>query len=540
MRAVRLILACLVGLLPAMVRADPPLHGPFLDEAFRVAQAAMASQAGNALRQIGVRVAAGNSALAGMMRDRQALSNALDDIDDRLTRPGADTVLLSGEADVLAEQIAGIDDKVGRTFPKFNALTRPRPLSVKEVQALLAPDEALILTFVGDHSTYVFAVAPGGAGWHRLAVERAEVSRIVTALRAELDPSGMPARSAEALQPVAPGGLRFNRHRASVLYDYLLAPLEPVFGTARDVYVVPDGPLTSLPFGLLVTTYTEGADDDPATLRATNWMIRRYALTTLPSVESLRVVRQRRPPGADRQPFLGFGDPVLGGSLSISGLSRGATGVMREGLADGDQLRALAPLPETGPELLGLARALGARPSAVRLGRDATETAVKDADLSKARVLAFATHGLLSGDIAGLEEPALVLTPPDDPSRADDGLLTASEIADLKLDADWVILSACNTAGGAEPGAEGLSGLARAFLFAGARSILVSHWPVRDDAAARLTTTALQHLANGTARDRAEALQQSMLDLMADTTDPTLAHPSAWAPFVLVGDGGGQ
>ncbi len=536
MRAGVAILALSV-LLAAPVRADPPPVGPFLDEAFRVAQGAMASQAGTALLQIGVRAAAGQGGLPALMRDRQTLTNALDAIEDRLTLRDADTVALTGEADALQQQLAGVDATVSAQYPRFRALTRPRPLSVAEVQALLAPDEALVLTFVGDHSTYVFAVAKTSAAWHRLAVERAEVARIVTALRDELDPSGVPARSAKALAPVALHGLSFNRHRASVLYDYLLRPLEPQFAQAAHVFVVPDGPLTSLPFGLLVTEYTDGADDDPAVLRATHWLIRRQALTTLPSVESLRVVRQMPPPAPDRVAFAGFGDPELGGSLSVLALSRGA-GVMRGGLADGDQLRSLSPLPQTRAELLGIAATLGARASAVRLGRGATETAVKDADLSKTRVLAFATHGLLSGDIAGLSEAALVLTPPEDPSVADDGLLTASEIADLTLDADWVLLSACNTAGGAEPGAEGLSGLARAFLFAGARSIMVSHWPVRDDAAARLTTVALDRLASGQARGRSQALRQSMLALMDDTRDPSLAHPSAWAPFVLVGEGG--
>jgi CHAT domain-containing protein len=536
MRATFLILSIL-GLLAAPVRADPPPTGPFLDEAFRVAQAAMASQAGNALMQIGVRAAAGTGELAALMRDRQALANALDEVEDRLALPDADTVILTGQADALNQQLAGIDGQVAAKFPEFRALTRPRPMSVAEVQAQLAPDEALILTYVGDNSTYVFAVSPTASGWHRLSVSRAEMVKTVSALRAELDPTGSPARTAEALEPVAPARPAFDRYLASLLYEYLLVPVMPVFQGARHVYIVPDGPLTSLPFGLLVTRYTDGADDDPAVLRATKWMIRDHALTTLPSVESLRVVRALPTPRPDRVAFAGFGDPVLEGGLGLASLSRGA-GLMRAGLADGDQLRALAPLPQTRTELLRIAQTLGAEDSSVRLGSRATETAVKDADLSRARVVAFATHGLLSGDIAGLAEPALVLTPPGTPSVADDGLLTASEIADLKLDADWVLLSACNTAGGAEPGAEGLSGLARAFLFAGARSIMVSHWPVRDDAAARLTTVALDRLETGQARGRAEALQQSMLALMDDTRDPTLAHPSAWAPFVLVGEGG--
>jgi len=205
------------------------------------------------------------------------------------------------------------------------------------------------------------------------------------------------------------------------------------------------------------------------------------------------------------------------------------------GVADIDRLRSLPPLPGTRRELLSIARILGADPATLRLGAEATEAAVKQG-IGPAKVVAFATHGLLSGEIAGLAEPALVLTPPDRPGKLDDGLLMASEIVDLTLDADWVLLSACNTAGGAEPGAEGLSGLARAFLFAGARSIVVSHWPVRDDAAARLTTQALAEAQDGVGR--AEALRRSMLDLMEDSKDPTLAHPSAWAPFVMVGQGG--
>ena len=265
----------------------------------------MASQAGTALIQIGVRAAAGTGALSALLRDRQMLGNALDRIEDRLTLPGAGTVALTGEADALQNQLSGIDAKVSADDPKFRALTRPRPLTVAEVQALLHPDEALLLTIVGDQSSYVFAVGKDTAGWHWLAVERAEVARIVGALRDELDPSGVPARSAEALAPVAPHGLSFNRHRASVLYDDLLRPLEPQFAHAAQVFVVPDGPLSSLPFGLLVTDLPEGVDDDPAVLRATQWLIRRQALTPLPSVESLRVVRQMPPPVQHRVAFAG-------------------------------------------------------------------------------------------------------------------------------------------------------------------------------------------------------------------------------------------
>ena len=163
---------------------------------------------------------------------------------------------------------------------------------------------------------------------------------------------------------------------------------------------------------------------------------------------------------------------------------------------------------------------------------------LREADLTRYRNLAFATHGLMAGDFKGLAEPALVLTPPEKGSELDDGLLTAGEISQLKLDADWVILSACNTAApDGTPGAEGLSGLTKAFFYAGARSLLVSHWAVSSDAAVALTTRMFDESAKGA--PKAEALRRSMLALMARTDKPYFAHPAFWAPFVLVGEGGG-
>ncbi len=235
---------------------------------------------------------------------------------------------------------------------------------------------------------------------------------------------------------------------------------------------------------------------------------------------------------------MGFGDPVLEGrpgearGIQIAGLFRGA-------LADVDAVRRLAPLPETADELRAIATVLNAGEGSVFLGNQATERAVRNTDLSDSRVLAFATHALVAGQIKGAAEPALVLTPPAQASAEDDGLLTASEIArHLKLDADWVILSACNTAAGDAPGAEGLSGLAKAFFYAGARALLVSHWSVQSEAAVKLTTRMLTEAAQHPDIGRAEALRRSMLALMGDTENEHFAHPLFWAPFVVVGEGG--
>jgi CHAT domain-containing protein len=178
------------------------------------------------------------------------------------------------------------------------------------------------------------------------------------------------------------------------------------------------------------------------------------------------------------------------------------------------------------------------------LGSAATETTVKalsdQGRLASYRVVHFATHGLLAGETESVgsgAEPALLLTPPDEATQADDGLLTASEVAHLKLNAQWVVLSACNTAGGAKAGAQPLSGLARAFFYAGARSLLVSHWYVDSDAAVKLVTGTFARAKLNPSEGRAEAVRRAMLALIDSSGG---AHPATWAPFVVVGEGAGQ
>jgi CHAT domain-containing protein len=130
-----------------------------------------------------------------------------------------------------------------------------------------------------------------------------------------------------------------------------------------------------------------------------------------------------------------------------------------------------------------------------------------------------------------------VLTPPEQASAEDDGLLTASEVAELKLDADWVILSACNTAAAdGTPGADGLSGLAKAFIYAGGRALLVSHWSVFSDAARALTTGTFRALQADPSLRRSGALRAAMLDMLDNAEAPHWAHPIFWSPFVVVGE----
>jgi CHAT domain-containing protein len=145
-------------------------------------------------------------------------------------------------------------------------------------------------------------------------------------------------------------------------------------------------------------------------------------------------------------------------------------------------------------------------------------------------ILHFATHGALSGQVEGSAKPGLILTPPPKSTtdakalERDDGFLTASEIATLKLDADWVILSACNAAGPQGQGAEALSGMGRAFFYAGTRALLVSHWEVGSEAAIKLATRAFAELKAHPDIGQAEAMRRSMAALIQ--TGGPAAHPA--------------
>ena len=361
-------------------------------------------------------------------------------------------------------------------------------------------------------------------------------------------------------------GMQANRcrpilARAYKLYQALFGQVEDLV-KGKQLLIVPSGPLTQLPFQVLVMAPPASGDQKSAA-----WLIRGHALTVLPAVSSLRALRRVARPSAAARPMIGFGNPLLDGPdsryaeraklarnfqqcpqtlmqrvASALGLRNGVPQIeTRGGTADIARLRKAPPLPETAKELCEVARDLRADGDEIRLGARATEREVKhlseSGQLAQYRIVHFATHGALAGQVSGNSEPGLLLTPPALASETDDGYLTASEIAGLKLDADWVILSACNTAAGGTQGAEALSGLARAFIYAQARALLVSHWEVELDATVKLVTGAMSRLAANKSMGRAEAMRQAMLALI-DKGEPHQAHPAFWAPFVLVGEGG--
>ena len=526
------------------------------NEAFEVAQRAMSTAAGAALAQLGVRFAAGSDDLAVLVRAKQDLLEAWKADDRRLAQ-----ALASGgrgneeRMNELRERMAASQQKLTETdkelatkFPAYAELAQPRPLAVMEAQSLLAEGEAMVMIFSAERETFVWAITRTAATWKRVERARKDFSDDVKRLRDGLNP-GAPAvlrsamrsfgetivESAEVLERT-----RFERDIAFRLWTDLLAPVQDVIGKATRLFIVAEAPFDSLPFNLLVTSKPEGDDRDPQALRSTDWLIRSHALVTLPTAASLRALRHSQQVARAPEPFRGYGAPNFNGSQQVASLRNAGTAasVFEAGRVSLDAVRSLAPLPQTETELRRLSQVLDAPADSLRLGAQATEAAVKGDQLARYRVIAFATHGLVAGEIGGFVEPALAFTPPTKATPEDDGLLTASEAARLDLNAEWVILSACNTASGdGTPGASGLSGLARAFFYAGARTLLVSHWPVRDDAAARLTSQTFVTLAKDPSLGKADAFQRSVLELLNDDSDPTLAHPAIWAPFVVVGEG---
>lgn len=310
----------------------------------------------------------------------------------------------------------------------------------------------------------------------------------------------------------------FDKKSASELFKSLFpAKIKEALKGVKDLHIVPSRISSELPFAALVISDT-GSE--------TKWLSDNYALSVATAFGELSKQKQQSVSKAVR--MVG-----VSGDFDITEAS-GSNFMAYRSFAGAEGLKNLPPLPETKAEIAAISNALNTKGSSLLSGADSTEKNFRALDLAKIDLLAFATHGLMSGELEGLDEPALVLNVADDTDNAlNDGLLTASEISKLKLNSDWVILSACNTASSNGNNSSSYAGLTRAFLYAGADSLLVSHWPVRDDAAAFLTVNTVKNTQGGMSKSK--ALQTAMRDLRKNPDIPNADHPAIWAPFVLVG-----
>jgi CHAT domain-containing protein len=454
-------------------------------------------------------------------------------------------------------------------LPEYSNLRNPEAVKLSRLMArsgtdakLLNADEALVLWMVAPGERYglVFAISKERSAWAQMGLNGNAIATRVKKLRAQIDPCAYGSTGTSC----ANENLAFDRQAAFELHQALLAQPEIAAvinaQAVKSLLIVPSGALTTLPPAVLIASPPlpgKDLDRSPQGWASANWLIRKKSITVLPAVSSLASLRGptasvRTNPirgDASADGLFMFADPDFSGkgakavdcTIEQLALTRSAGRHLRGSHIDRQALAALPPLPCTRIEGERLREQLG---GTVLFGKDAREAQVRArenvAKLFRAEVVAFATHGLVSGDF-GLGEPALALSAPAPNEGADDGVLTASEITALKLSADVVLLSACNTASPDADDADGLSGLAKAFFHAGASSVLVSHWRVDDAATSALIGETMKLRKTG--KDKAKALQQASLEMMngqigsqEEADRSRSSHPSIWAPFTLLGE----
>ncbi len=541
-----------------------------IDESFRIAGAVGARGVQKALAESTAREFAKTPETEALIRQQQDLERQLAALRYRLydaavTREASTPEVLESLRTRIGDTEAALrtlNKEVAVQMPEYAALIDPPSMTLNDTQAALLPGQALIATFIGESQSFVWALNAQGAAKANIVPGGKDAwRRRVAALRAALEPN------ASTLGDIPD----FDLEAAYAVYADLLGGSEEIWREAKSLIVIADGPLGYLPFSILPTERTTFASDTKtlfAGYRKVPWLARSHATTNLPALASLKSLHALPAGSVARKAFAGFGDPWFSPQQAAAGEAgdsvqvavRSATALQSRGFSvnlraapavaelDSADLAKLPRLPDTADEIRAIANALGADLATdVYLGRRANEANVKQNDLSVYKVLAFATHGLVRGDLDGLTQPALALTAPEVAGIDGDGLLTMGEIFGLKLDADWVVLSACNTGSGDGAGAEAVSGLGRAFFYAGTRALLVSNWPVETTSAKALTTDIFRRQAEDAGLSRAQALRGAMLGLMdgpgyldgEGRTVYSYAHPIFWAPFTLIGDGGG-
>lgn len=411
--------------------------------------------------------------------------------------------------------------------PGTYAMTVPYAQSLESFQEQLPASSAVVASVVGTTESYVWGIRNDRAMFARTNRNSDELSAAVTTLRASLSASGS---GSQMSVPPYEAGIAWD------LYASTIGKVRTGLEGARHVYWYGDGVLGALPPAILVTTEPKKRQmSDLEDFNATRFFVDDYSLSSLPDLflGKTNFLKQGRKPAAVAS-FAGFGAPQLS-ARELQQETLASSFELAGGVAVND-LKSLPKLPASKTELESLSRLFD--DSRIWLGGNASEKNLHAAALDTYRVIAFATHGFTRSDIQGQIYPSLMMAPPEaQTTAANDGLLTSLEIGRLELNADVVLLSACNTAtSDGRPDAEAFSGLAQAFLVAGARSLMVSHWPVASGASGELSVGTIEQWQAGDSL--AGGLQKTVQRMRAGATSDLEAHPFFWGPFVIANDGG--
>jgi len=543
--------------------------------AFLLADTARGSSVRTALHKYGDRISSGNKENISLIRQEQDIQKQISALYGLLTyhaslsegeRDGIILSKLRGDIDKLRDLRSILISNIEESNPRYMKAKNTINLTIEDLQTYLSKDEVIISFYVGSNYSVVWALNNSSdLHFHKIDIKEEDLKFNIEKIRYSLNPD------AAALSdiPEFPINLTYN------VYRKFLHPLEIIWKDKKHLQLITHKSLSHLPLSLLTTkphNLTNETLPYFAKYRDVPWLVKSHSITVLPSLDSIPILRKKKKLNTKRLPFIGFADPmferpdtdskqyselILQAESDKSIKKRGATArnhkiVVRSKAETGDLMSAtlkdLPQLPDTREEVHNMAVAMGADLSKdVFFGSDATETRVKNSNLEIYRIVAFATHGLVAGDLDGLNQPAIALSSPEISEEEEDGLLTMGEIMGLRLEADWVVLSACNTGSGKDIEAEAISGLGRAFLYSGAKALLVSNWPVETTSARILTTDIFaRHVASPSLR-KSEALRQAMLGLIhhpgykIPNTEQIIfkyAHPLFWAPFSLVGHGG--
>jgi CHAT domain-containing protein len=541
-------------------------------ETFALADAIRSRSVQKALSASSARSVAHDPALAELVRKEQDLGRQINaqlgTLNNALSSNERDESVVNATKaliDKLRVDRQKIRDDITKRFPSYAELIDPKPPTVEQIREALVSGEAMLSFYFGLQRSFVWAVPKDGqVTFAAINATSGEMEGRVAKLREALEPNAAFISDIPA----------FDVALGYEIYALLLKPVEAGWKQANRLIVVTNGALGLLPLSLLPTAPAQLEGNEEilfSSYRKVPWLARTHAVTMVPSAGALRTLRHLPPGKPERSELIAFGDPFFSKeqydeamkSVQIADASsaasvastttRGAPLKRRNSPkldgVDSAELALLPRLPDTADELRAIALALQVDPSKVlNLGKEANVNRVKTTVLSGFKVVAFATHGLVPGELNGLTQPALALSAPAVAGVEGDGLLTMEEILSLKLDADWVVLSACNTGAGSGAGAEAASGLGLAFFYAGTRALLVTNWSVHSQSARELVADLFKRQIADKTLGRGEALRQAMMAMVdgpgyADTSGKTefgYAHPLFWAPYTIIGDGGGR